>query len=113
MELVYDALKVVHIAAWILVVLGYLKSIKNPTINDLMTHALEAAFVVGVLLVGLAAMSDDIDDPNHVKIAVKLGVALAAVGVAHAFRKRPAPNPFAHLVAALVLANVVIAYAWR
>ncbi|WP_375000297.1 hypothetical protein [Aeromicrobium sp. CTD01-1L150] len=52
------------------------------------------------------------DDPNNLKVAVKLVVALVAVGLAHSTRKRGAPNPMAHVVAALVVLNVVLAYAW-
>jgi len=113
MEQVYDVLKYVHIAAWVVVLVGYVKDIARPSINGLMTHGLETAFLLGIVLVGLASASDDIADPNHAKIAVKLAVAFVAVGAAHSLRKRPAPNPFAHLVAALVLVNVVVAYAWR
>ncbi len=117
MDTVYDVLKVVHIAAWALVVIGYLKNFvgrtsKDLQINEWMTHGLEAAFILGLVLVGIASASDDVADPNNAKIAVKTVVAFAALGVAHAMRKRPAPNPFAHVVAGLVLVNVVLAYAW-
>ena len=39
-------------------------------------------------------------------------LATAAVGLAHGTRKRPEPNPFAHVVAALVVVNVGLAYLW-
>ena len=38
--------------------------------------------------------------------------ALVALGLAHSTRKKPAPNPIAHVVAALVLVNIAIAYLW-
>jgi len=113
MEQVYDVLTYVHIAAWIVVLLGYVKDARSPQINGLMTHGLEAAFLLGIVLVGIASASDDVADPNHAKIAVKLLVALAAIGVAHSTRKRPAPNQFANIVLGLVFVNILIAYVWR
>jgi hypothetical protein len=112
METLYDVLTYLHVAAWIVVVLGYLKDVRGPQVNVWMAHGLTVAFVLGLVLVGIASASDAVDDPNNAKVAVKLVVALVALGLAHATRRRPAPNPVAHVVAALVLVNVVIAYAW-
>ncbi len=112
MQTLYDVLTYVHIAAWVVVVLGYLKDVRGPLVNGWMAHGLTAAFLLGVALAGIASASDAVDDPNNAKIGVKLLVALVALGLAHATRKRPAPNPIAHVIAALVLVNVVIAYAW-
>ncbi len=112
METLYDVLKYVHILAWIVVVLGYVKDIRGPQVNQWMAHGLTAAFVLGIALVGIASASDAVDDPNNAKVGVKLLVAFVALGLAHATRKRPAPNPMAHVIAALVLVNIVIAYAW-
>ncbi len=113
MEQVYDVLKYVHIAAWVVVLVGYLKDVRHPVINQWMAQGLTVAFVLGIALVGIASASDDVADPNNAKVAVKLAIAFVAVGLAHSLRKRPAPNPFAHVVAALVVVNVVVAYAWR
>ena len=112
METLYDVLKYVHIAAWIVVVVGYLKDARVPRVNQWMAQGLTAAFVLGLVLVGIASASDAVADPNNAKIAVKLVVAFVAVGLAHGPGKRPGPNPIAHVVAALVLVNIVIAYAW-
>lgn len=112
METLYDVLKYVHIAAWIVVILGYLKDVRGPVVNGWMAHGLTVAFLLGLGLTGIASASDAVDDPNNAKVAVKLVVALVALGLAHATRKRPAPNPIAHVVAALVVVNVAIAYAW-
>lgn len=112
METLYEVLKWVHIAAWVAVLIGYIKDVQRPTINGLMTHGLELAFLLGIALTGIASASDAVDDPNNAKVAVKLVIAFVAVGLAHSMRKRPAPNPFAHVIAGLVLINVVLAYAW-
>ena len=112
MDTLYDILVWIHVAAWAVVLLGYVKDISGPAVNGLMAHGLTVAFVIGVALTGIASASDAVDDPNNVKVAVKLVVALVAVGLAHSTRKKGAPNPLAHVVAALVVLNVVLAYAW-
>lgn len=112
MDTVYEVLVWVHVAAWVVVLAGYLKDVRGPVVNGWMAHGLTAAFVLGLALTGIASASDAVDDPNNAKVAVKLVVGLAAIGLAHATRRRPAPNPLAHVVAALVVVNVVLAYAW-
>ncbi len=112
METLYDVLVWVHIASWAAVLLGYVLVLSSPKINGLMAHGLSAAWLLGIVLVAIASMSDDVADPNHAKVAVKLVIATAAVGLAHGTRKRPEPNPFAHVVAALVVVNVGLAYLW-
>ena len=112
MQTLYDVLVWVHIASWIVFIIGYVKDAKGPVINGWMAHGLTAALVLGLALVGIASASDAVDDPNNAKVAVKLLVALVAVGLAHATRRRPAPNPLAHAVLALVLVNVFIAVTW-
>lgn len=112
METLYDVLKYVHILAWLVVVVGYVKDIRGPKVNQWMAQGLTAAFVLGIVLVGIASASDAVADPNNAKVGVKLLIAFVAVGLAHSVGKRPAPNPIAHVIAGLVLANIVIAYAW-
>ncbi|MGJ9411281.1 hypothetical protein ACHAAC_01105 [Aeromicrobium sp. CF4.19] len=112
MQTLYNLLVVLHVLSWIVVLAGYLKDVKGPRVNLWMAHGLTVAFVLGLALTGIASASDAVDDPNNAKVAVKLVVALAAIGLAHATRRRPAPNPLAHVVAVLVVANVVLAYVW-
>lgn len=112
MQTLYDVLVWVHVASWAVVLLGYLKDVRGPKVNQWMAQGLTLAFVLGLVLVGIASMSDDVADPNNAKVGVKLLVAFIAVGLAHSTRKKPAPNPIAHVIAALVLVNVVLAYAW-
>ncbi|MDR7086558.1 hypothetical protein J2X11_001397 [Aeromicrobium panaciterrae] len=112
MQTLYDVLVWVHVASWAVVLLGYLKDIRGPKVNLWMAHGLSAALVLGLTLVAIASMSDDVADPNNAKVGVKLVIAFVAVGLAHSTRKRPAPNPIAHVVAALVVVNVALAYLW-
>ncbi|KQY58797.1 hypothetical protein ASD11_03960 [Aeromicrobium sp. Root495] len=112
MQSLYDVLVWVHIACWVLALVGYAITLPAARVNGLLAHGLTAAFLLGIVLVGIASGSDDVSDPNNAKAAVKLLVAFLAVGLAHSTRRRPAPNPLAHVVAGLILVNVVIAYAW-
>ncbi|MEH3033817.1 MAG: hypothetical protein PGN07_07195 [Aeromicrobium erythreum] len=113
MQTVYDVLIWVHVAAWAAALVGYAMTLPSVRVNGLLAHGLTAAFLLGIVLTGLNASSDEIEGPNNAKVAVKLVVALVAVGLAHGTRRKPAPNPMAHVVAALIVVNVVIAYAWR
>ncbi len=112
MQTLYDVLVWVHVASWIVVLIGYLKDIRGPNVNGWMAHGLSAALVLGLALVAIASMSDAVSDPNNAKVAVKLVIALVATGLAHSTLRKPAPNPIAHVIAALVLVNVVIANLW-
>lgn len=112
METLYDVLTWLHIASWAAVLVGYVIGLRGPEINLWMAHGLTAAFILGLALTGIASASDAVDDPNNAKVAVKLVIALVALGLAHATRKKGAPNPLAHVVAALVLVNVGVAYLW-
>ena len=112
MQTLYDVLVWVHIASWAIVLLGYLKDIRGPKVNQWMAQGITAAFVLGLTLVAIASMSDDVADVNNAKVGVKLVIAFVAVGLAHSTRKKPAPNPIAHVIAALVLVNVALAYLW-
>ena len=112
MQTLYDVLTYAHILAWAVVLLGYLQDVRGPKVNQWMAQGLTVAFTLGVVLVGIASASDEVADVNNTKVAVKLVIALVAVGLAHATRKRPAPNPVAHVIAGLVLVNVAIAYLW-
>ena len=112
MQTFYDVLVWVHIACWALAVLGYVLVLAEPRISPMMSHGVTAAWVLGIALTGIASASDAVDDPNNAKVGVKLLVGLIAVGIAHGTAKRPAPNHFAHVVAALIVVNVGLAYLW-
>ncbi|WP_062385829.1 hypothetical protein [Demequina iriomotensis] len=74
-----------------------------------------AQIVTGLALAGLAfARSDETGyEPDHVKIAVKLVIALAIAGIAESSRKRENPVVQYWLVGALTVVNIVVAVAWR
>ena len=112
MQTLYNVLVVLHIISWVVALVGYASVARRPQITPWIAHGVGAAFVLGIALTGIASASDAVADPNNAKVGVKLLVALVAVGLAHGTRRRPSPNPVAHVVAALIVVNVAIAYLW-
>ena len=113
MQLLYDILVWVHIACWVAALVLWALSLKAPRVPQGMAHAVATALVVGIVLTGIGSASEAVHDPNNAKVGVKLVIAAVATALAFMKQKLPAPNPWGHVVAALVLVNVVIAYAWR
>ncbi|WP_293784516.1 hypothetical protein [uncultured Aeromicrobium sp.] len=113
MSILYTGLVVLHIVCWAAALAVYLRDIRAPRVAPGIAHSTAAALVTGVILVAMWEMTDVHDGaPNHLKIAIKLVVALAATIIAFTQQKKPAPNPMAHLVAGLIVANVVLALVW-
>lgn len=85
-------------------------------ITPVMVWGARLQLLIGLGLVALAEIrageSDDFE-VDHVKIAVKLVIALAIVGLAEATRKRENPVVPFWLVTGLTAANIVVAVAWR
>ncbi len=109
MSTLYTILVVVHVLCWI----GALALI-NPissTIRKGASHAVAAALLTGLIIVGLGEMAD-LRDYNHYKIATKLLVALAATVVAFVGQRAKEPNPFGRIGFGLVAANILIAITW-
>lgn len=110
MQTLYDVLVWLHVLSWVVALVGYVTTLRRPQLNPAMVVGVTAAFVLGVVLTGVAPAADV--DLDYAKIGVKLVVAFVAVGLAHGTRRRPEPNPFAHVVAGLVVVNVLLAYLW-
>jgi len=71
-----------------------------------------AQLVTGLGLVGVAYASDN--EPDNTKIAVKLLIALAVVGIAEANRKKTTPGDKAWLaIGIMTLANIIVAVVWH
>ncbi|MGC4174142.1 hypothetical protein [Demequina sp.] len=80
-------------------------------ITTVMVWGARAQLVTGLALVGVAYANDH--DPDHVKIAVKLLITLAVLGIAEATRKED-PMPWAFWsVFGLTIVNIVVAVAWH
>jgi len=89
---------------------------KVKSIPMVMVWGARAQLLTGLGLVAVAEYrATQVDDfeVDHVKIAVKLVLALAIVGLAEATRKRDNPVVPFWLVTGLTTANIIVAVAWR
>ena len=80
-------------------------------ITTVMVWGARAQLLTGIALVGLAYANDF--EPDNTKIAVKLLIALAVVGIAESQRKKGAVTWAFWAVFGLTIANVVVAVFWR
>jgi hypothetical protein len=72
-----------------------------------------AQIVTGLALAALVFTGDDADDANHMKIGVKLLIALAVAAVAEMNAKKVTIPNAARLIVILTAVNVVVAAAWK
>lgn len=80
-------------------------------ITTVMLWGARAQILTGLAMVGVASANDA--DLDHVKIAVKLVIALAVVGIAEMTRKRAAAAWAFWAVFGLTVVNVIVAVFWR
>ncbi|WP_062212430.1 hypothetical protein [Demequina oxidasica] len=85
---------------------------KTKSITKTMVWGARAQLITGLGLVGVAYASDH--EPDHVKIAVKLIIALAIVAICEATSKKSGSVKTAWwLVGGLTVANIVVAVVWN
>lgn len=110
MDILQTVLVILHLLCWALA-FGYAVSgIKSEAMPKGVLHGVLGALLTGLLLVGVAEMRDV--DVNHMKIGIKLFVALIATGMAiWGGRQEKASKGFIGGIAALVAVNVIIAVA--
>ena len=125
MEILREILLTLHLLGMAIIVGGYFTVIRSPKVMPGMLHGSYLQLVTGLLLVGLAEMGDG--DVNHMKIGIKLVVAILVTVFAFIGNKKqkafaaaaPAEggaaatkNPsatMAHLVVAFAVINVIVA----
>lgn len=114
MDALRYTLLIAHLIGLAAILGPFLDQLRAPTkrITTAMVWGARAQIITGLALAGLAFASDDYE-PDHVKIAVKLVVALAVAGLAEVGAKRESPRTLWILVGALTVVNVAIAVIWR
>lgn len=110
MDTLHGIFLVLHLLGWAMVFGGALAGMKSAKLTDGAFHGILTALVTGIVLTGLLG-----SDANHVKIAVKLVVALVVTALVVIGRRRPekVTRGFLGGVAGLVVLNVAIAVLWR
>ncbi|WP_430869080.1 hypothetical protein [Demequina aurantiaca] len=114
METLTNILVILHLIGMAAILgpfLGQLTA-KSKSITMTMVWGARAQLVTGLALVGTAYASDN--EPDHVKIAIKLLIALAIVGICEATHKKSGSvkTPWM-LVGVLTIVNVIVAVAWH
>lgn len=114
MDVLRDILLILHfigLAAILGPFLGQLAA-KTKTITKTMVWGARAQLLTGLALVAVAYASDH--EPDHVKVAVKLLIALAVVGICEATNKKSGSIATAWwVVGALTTVNIAVAVVWN
>lgn len=115
MDFVYNLFVVLHFLGLASLLGGWMVQIsaRERAINSAMLHGVYTQLATGIVLVGLAESVDSLDkDVDHIKIGVKLAVALVIAIIGWMNRKRTISDGLYFLIGALAVANVVVAVFW-
>ena len=115
MDFLQSFLVFLHILGAAIIVGIWFAKIKNPTVMPGQFHGALLQLVTGLLLVGLAEMDDY--DVNHIKIAVKLVLALGIAVMAFIGQRKykagqPVGKGLANGVGILTVINIAVATMW-
>ena len=115
MDFLQSFLVFLHILGAAIIVGIWFAKIKNPTVMPGQFHGALLQLVTGLLLVGLAEMDDY--DVNHIKIAVKLVLALGIAVMAFIGQRKykagqPVSSVLANGVGILTVINIAVATMW-
>ncbi|MGA4689810.1 MULTISPECIES: hypothetical protein [Rhodococcus] len=116
MDIAIKIFLILHFIGLAGIIGSWLAVIKEPRVVAGMLHGAILQVVTGLALVGLRE-AQDVVEVNHMKIGIKLLVALAVLVVAFVGLKKEKQNPgstatLAHVAGGLGILNVIIAVAW-
>ena len=114
MFLLNNVLVFLHIIGAAIIIGLWIAHFRTPKVLPGQFHASLLMLVTGLLLVGIAEVTGS---PNHVKIAVKILIALSIAAAFIGQRKYKAGEPIstglAHAVGGLAVINVAVATIWH
>jgi hypothetical protein len=112
MDILYSALVFLHMIGLAGIIAGFLMQLMtdNPKSTKVLLHSSLLQLVTGLLLVGVAEMAD-LGDLNHIKIGVKLLIALVIVVLGVLNLRKPAKN-LAITAGVLAIVNIGVAVFW-
>jgi len=117
MDVVRYLLIAAHLLGMAAIVGGWLAVLGRPRVLSSMVWGARAQVVTGFLLWGIleSGAIDDLDDPNRVKLTIKLLVGIAVAGLAESnVKKGDDVDPrLVHVIGGLAVVNVLIAVLWR
>lgn len=112
MEIVKGLLVVLHLIGWALVLGGVATRMRKPEISSGVWHGVLTALVTGLLLVGINEMGED--PVNHVKVGIKLIVALVLTVLIWRGRKQESVTTgYLGMIAGLTVLNIGVAVLWQ
>ncbi|MFJ6418188.1 hypothetical protein [Paeniglutamicibacter sp. NPDC091659] len=118
-DFLHNFLVFLHILGAAAIFGGWLANFKTPTVNIWQWYGAISQLATGLLLVGLAEMNrvDGSDGLNHVKIAVKLLLAIGVFVAALLGRKKikngqEVPTGLAHGTGGTALIAIAVAALW-
>ena|SRR5690625_3112544 len=114
MDVVYNLLLVLHLIGWAIVLGATLVSFREPVVSKGSMHGILTALVAGIAMVGLSSADVAGPDPNHMKIGVKLVIALVVAVLVWRGTRKPSSVTAGYLgaIAVLTVANIGIAVLW-
>ncbi|MGC5615690.1 hypothetical protein [Georgenia sp. Z1491] len=114
MDIVTGILLVIHLLGWAMALGMAIAGLRGGELPKGATHGVLTALVAGILLVGMAEMGDG--EVNHIKIGVKLVIALGATVVAFLGdrdrRDGKKGSPMIPTLIGLIVVNVAVAVLW-
>lgn len=110
MDILRIILVIIHLLSWALVLGLAVAGLSRRDVPKGVLHGALGAFVTGLLLVGVREMADM--DVNHIKIGVKLLVALGVTVLAYLAEKKEDGARWLGPIAGLTALNVALAVAW-
>lgn len=112
MDIAIKLVLILHFIGLAGIIGGWIATVKAPQVNKAILHGSILQVVTGLLLVGFNEMNDA--DVNHMKIGIKLVLAIVILVVAIIGTKKEAKAPgtsgsLATVAGLLAIVNVVIA----
>ena len=113
MDIVFNIVLILHFIGLAGIIGGWLATIKAPHVNKAILHGAILQVVTGLILVVMREFEDGFE-LNHMKIGIKLLVAIvvlvvAIIGVRREARAQGSTATLAHIAGVLGIVNVAIA----
>ncbi|WP_313813494.1 hypothetical protein [Glutamicibacter sp.] len=116
MTILFSILLFVHILGAAAIFGGWLANFKNPTVTIWQWYGALVQLITGLAMVGLAEANGG--DLNHIKIGVKLVIAIVVAVAAFIGRKKvkageEVSTGLAHAVGGMTFINIAVAVLWH
>ena len=110
MDILHKVLLIIHFVGLAAILGPWLAQLgaQAKRVSTTMVWGARAQVITGLALAALVSMGEDAD-PNHMKLGIKLAIALAIAAIAEIGKKRDSNNNFWLLIGIFTLVNVIVA----